>query len=96
MGNHAPVVAGDDDAAAAGGLLLVDKVFSAETSFLTGRVKGVGILVGANAADIDNGVGGENVLLVGWKLDCERGVKETRRENSPGRPERCSELLRRR
>lgn len=65
MGNHASVMAGDNDAATAGGLFIVNEVLGAETSFLTGRAKDFGILVGANAAYVDNGVGREDVLLVG-------------------------------
>ena len=89
-------MAGDDDTAAASGLLLIDEVFSAETSFLTGRAKGVGILVGANAADVDNGIRRENVLLAGRKSECTIEAEEPGRENSPGRPAQYSELLRRR
>jgi len=58
-------MAGDNDAATAGGLFIVNEVLGAETSFLTGRAKDFGILVGANAAYVDNGVGREDVLLVG-------------------------------
>lgn len=71
-------MAGDNDAAAAGGLFLVDEVFSSETSFLTGRAKDVGILVGANTAYVDNGVGREDVLLVG--LGQPTNVKQERLE----------------
>jgi hypothetical protein len=62
VGAHGPVVAGDDDAAAARRMLLVDVVLGAESDLLRGVPQGVGILVLADGADKDDGVGGQDVL----------------------------------
>lgn len=56
------VEAGDDGAAAARGLLGVDTVLDAEAGGLDGIVEGGGVFVVANAAEVDNTVGGQNVL----------------------------------
>lgn len=56
------VVAGDDDAASAGGLLLVHAVLDTQTGGLDGIVQRGGVLVVADAAKVDDAVGGQNVL----------------------------------
>lgn len=56
------VVAGDDDAASAGGLLLVDAVLDTQAGGLDGIVQGGGVLVVADAAEVDDAVGGQDVL----------------------------------
>lgn len=62
VGDQAAVVAGDNDAAAAGGLLLIDAVANLEAGLL-GRVgEDVGVLVLADAAEVDNGLGRQHVL----------------------------------
>ena len=60
---HAAVVAGDDDTALAGGLDIVDTVFRVNTSLVTGLLKRVGILVLADAANVNDRVIGEHVLI---------------------------------
>ncbi len=62
MGAEAPVVAGDDDAAAARGLRVVDAVFDAEAGGGAGGAELLGVFVLADAADVEDGVGGEDVL----------------------------------
>lgn len=62
VGAQAAVVASDDDTATAGGLGLVDAVADLKASLLGGISEDVGVLVLANAAEVDNGLGGEDVL----------------------------------
>ena len=62
--DHGAVVAGDDDAAAAGGVGGVDEVFGAEAGGGAGRAEGFGVFVFADAADEEDGGGGEDVLGV--------------------------------
>ncbi len=62
--DHAAVVAGDDDAAAAGWVRAVDEVFGAEAGGGAGVAEGLGVFVLADAPDVEDGVGGEDVL--GW------------------------------
>ncbi len=62
VGAERAVVAGDNGAAAAGGLLGVDAVLDTKAGGLDGIVKGGGVLVIADAAKIDDAVGGEDVL----------------------------------
>lgn len=64
VGAHAAVVARDDNTAAAGGLLVVDPVSDGEAGLLVGLLQDVGILVLADAAEVDDGIGGEQVLLI--------------------------------
>lgn len=64
VGAHGAVVAGDDDAAAAGGLVRGDEVFGADARFFVFGAQRRGVLVGADAADVDGGVRGEDVLGV--------------------------------
>lgn len=59
---HAAVVAGDDDTALARGLGLVDAVFGMHTGLLARLLENVGVLVATNAADVQHGVVGEDVL----------------------------------
>ena len=58
MRAHGTVMACDDDAAAAGWLVGRDKVFGADASFFVLGTQGLGVLVGANAADVEGGVWG--------------------------------------
>lgn len=62
LGAHAPVVARDDDGAAARGLLGVDAVLDPEAGLLDRVVQDGGVLVVADAAEVDDGVGREEVL----------------------------------
>ena len=55
---HATVMAGDDDAAAACGLIGRDEVFGADASFFVLITQGRGVLVGADAADVEGRVRG--------------------------------------
>ena len=65
VGAQAAVVASDDDTTTAGGLGLVDTVADLKTSLLGGVGEDVGVLVLANAAEVDNGLGREDVLPCG-------------------------------
>jgi hypothetical protein len=62
VGAQAAVVASDDNTAAASGLGLVDAVANLEASLLGGIGEDVGVLVLANAAEVDDGLGREDVL----------------------------------
>lgn len=62
MGNQASVVAGDDDTASTGRLNIIYTVFNSETGLCTGLSEDIGILVLANAADVEDRVLGENIL----------------------------------
>lgn len=62
VGAEGAVVAGDDGAAAAGGVLGVDTVLDAKASGLDGIMEGGGVLVVTNAAEVDDAVGGKDVL----------------------------------
>ena len=62
MRAHGAVVAGDDDAAAAGGGGGRDEVFGADAGFFVFGAEGCGVFVGADAADVEGGVWGEDVL----------------------------------
>lgn len=62
MRAHAAVVACDDDAAAAGGLGVIDAIGGAQAGGAAGRGEDVGVFVTADAADVEDGVGGEDVL----------------------------------
>ena len=55
----------DDDPAAAGRLIGRDEVLGADAGFFILGAQGRGILVGADAADVEGGVGGKDVLR-GW------------------------------
>lgn len=63
VGAHAAVVAGDDDTATARGLLLIVAVLDAEANLLDGLLQDIGVLVLADAANVDGRVGREDVLL---------------------------------
>ena len=56
------VVASDDDTAAAGGGLLVVEVLGLDTSLLADVLKSLAVLVLANAANVEDGLGGQDVL----------------------------------
>lgn len=62
VSDQAAVVASDNDTAAASGLLLVDTVADLKASLLGSVGKDVGVLVLANAAKVDDGLGREDVL----------------------------------
>lgn len=62
LGAHGAVVAGDDNTATAGGDLGVDAVLDAETGGLDGILEDGGVLVVADTAEVDDGVGREDVL----------------------------------
>ena len=62
VGAERAVVAGDDDAAAARGVLVVDAVLDAEAGGLDGVAQDGGVLVVADAAEVDDAVGGQEVL----------------------------------
>ena len=62
LGAHAAVVARDDDTAAARLLLGVDAVLDAQADLLDGVLQDGGVLVVADAAEVDNAVGREDVL----------------------------------
>ena len=64
VGAHGAVVARDDDAAAAGGLVGRDEVFGADAGFFVFGAQGRGVFVGADAADVEGGVCGEDILWV--------------------------------
>ena len=57
-------MAGDDDAAAASGSLLVVAVLGADAGFGADVLQDLAVLVFADAADVDGGVGGEDILRV--------------------------------
>lgn len=58
MRAHGTVMACDDNAAAAGRLVGRDKVFGADAGFFVLGAQGRGVLVGADAADVEGRVGG--------------------------------------
>lgn len=62
VGAETAVVAGDDDTAASSGNLGVDAVLDAEADLLDGVAEGGGVLVVANTAEVDDAVGGQDVL----------------------------------
>jgi hypothetical protein len=62
VGAHAAVVASDNNTALASGLSLVHTVLGVDTSLLAGFLQDVTELVLANAANVDDGVLGEQVL----------------------------------
>lgn len=62
MGNQASVVASDDDTTSTGGLNIIHTVLNSETSLCTGLPEDIGILVLANAADVEDRVLRENIL----------------------------------
>lgn len=62
VGAETPVVAGDDDTAAAGGLRGLDAVLDAETGLLDGVLEDGGVLVVADAAEVDDAVVRQDVL----------------------------------
>lgn len=62
MGDHRSVVAGDDDTATTSRLRIVDTVFSVDTSLVASLLEDIGILVTADAPDVEHGVRGEHVL----------------------------------
>lgn len=61
-GAERPVVAGDDGAAPAGRGLGVDAVLDPQANGLNGITEDSGILIIADAAEVDDAVGGEDVL----------------------------------
>lgn len=59
---HAAVVTSDDDTALAGGLSIVDAVLGVDTSLFAGLLEDLAVIVLADAANVDDGVVGEQVL----------------------------------
>lgn len=55
---HGTVMARDDDPAAAGGLVGGDEIFGADAGFFVFGAQGRGVLVVADAADVEGGIGG--------------------------------------
>lgn len=55
---HGAVMARDDDPAAAGGLVGRDEIFGADAGFFVFGAQGRGVLVVADAADVEGGVWG--------------------------------------
>jgi hypothetical protein len=85
VGDQAAVVASDNDTATTGGSGLVDAVADLKTSFLGGIGEDVGVLVLANAAKVDNGLGREDVLQEELEWDpSAAGVSETYLSTSGG------------
>lgn len=62
---QAAVVASDNNTATTGGCGLVDAVADLEASLLGGIGKDVGVLVLTDTAEVDDGLGREDVLAVG-------------------------------
>lgn len=62
VGAETPVVAGDDDTTTAGGLGRLDAVLDAEAGLLDGILEDGGVLIVANAAQVDDAVFGQDVL----------------------------------
>lgn len=62
VGAHAAVVAGNDNTATASGVLLIVAVLNAKADLLDRLLQNLGVLVLADAADEDGGVGREDVL----------------------------------
>lgn len=62
VGAERAVVAGDDDTTATSGGLLVVEVLGLDTSLLADVLKDLAVLVLANAADVQDGLGGQDVL----------------------------------
>jgi hypothetical protein len=62
VGDHAAVVAGNDNTAFSSGLDFVDAVFSVHASGLAGLCQDIGVLVFADATNVDDRVLGEDVL----------------------------------
>ena len=62
VGAQGAVVAGDDNTAATSGGLLIITVGSLDTGMGTDVLKLLAVLVAANAANVDGGIGGEDVL----------------------------------
>lgn len=64
IGAHRSVLTGNYDAAAAGGMCGRGEVFGAKTGCVVALAEGLGILVLADAADVDSGFWGEDVLEI--------------------------------
>ncbi|KAJ6446362.1 telomerase activating protein Est1 [Purpureocillium lavendulum] len=76
VGAQAAVVAGDDDAAAASLLLGVDAVLDAQTSGLDSIVQDGRVLVVTSTAQIDDAVGGQDVLRTTGRVLCSAAGNE--------------------
>ena len=63
MGAHAAVVAGDNHTALSSGLNIIHAVFSVHTRQPAGLLKSFGVLVFANAANVEDRIVGEDVLV---------------------------------
>lgn len=70
IGAHASVVASDDDTATASWVVGIDTILHAEAGLLVRILQDVGVLVVANAAEVDDGVVGEQVLCATSSVLC--------------------------
>jgi hypothetical protein len=69
LGNQGTFIAGNDDSTTSSGLGGIDEVLRADSSLDgAGMAELIGGLVVSDTSDVDNGIGGENVLgkLEGW------------------------------
>jgi len=89
VSDQAAVVAGDNDTATASGLLLVDTVADLKAGLLGSLCEDVGVLVLTNAAEVDHGLGREDVLGSSQRIHSANAACET--FNIPGRLLQCSE-----
>ena len=64
VGTHAAVVASDDDTALASGLGIIDAVFGVDAGLSAGLLQDFSFLVTADAADVEDRVVGEDVLIL--------------------------------
>lgn len=64
MRAHGTVMACDNDPAAAGRLVGRNEIFGADAGFFIFGAQGRGVFVGADTADVEGGVRGEDVLRV--------------------------------
>lgn len=62
IGTHAAVLASDDHTTATSRRLLIDTVADCKTSLLAGIAEGIGVLVLAHAAEVDDAVRWQKVL----------------------------------
>lgn len=90
VSDQAAVVASDNDTAAASGLLLIDTVADLKASLLGGIREDVGVLVLANAAEVDDGLGREDVLGLSQRTCIFDAIAADKTIDIPGRLLRCS------
>lgn len=78
VGAQRAVVSSDDDTAAAGGGLLVVAVLGADTGLSGDVLEDLPVLVLSDAANVDGGVGGQNVLSTTGRVLCGTASNEFR------------------